>query len=136
TAIWPASYSSQSLSDLTAQLVSHRSDATTHNVVYALVDAATWERLHLTQGAQFTLPADSSGNSHITYIALAQIKYVPGVYDTPTFAWSGMGLIVDYQYYAAVKAKATGKTVSAFSPNHIWLRTNTDAASLARLRNV
>jgi ABC-type antimicrobial peptide transport system permease subunit len=47
-----------------------------------------------------------------------------------------MGLIVDYQSYVAVKARATGRTTSSLAPNHIWLRTNDDAASLARLRGV
>src|SRR5207248_7487001 len=136
TAIWRPSYSSKSLSDLAAQLVSQRSAGMAHDVVYALVDAATWQRLHLTPGAQFSLPTDSSGNAHINYIALAEITYVPGVYDTPTLAWTGMGLIVDYQSYAAVKARATGRAASSFSPNHIWLHTQNDAASLAHLRNV
>jgi ABC-type lipoprotein release transport system permease subunit len=136
TAIWPASYSSQPLSDLAAQLAARRPDGIAHNVVYALVDLATWQRLHLTQGAQFTLPADSSRTSHVNFIALAQINYVPGVYDTPTEAWSGMGLIVDYRNYSAVKAQATGATASSLAPNYIWLRTNDDAASLAQLRSV
>jgi ABC-type antimicrobial peptide transport system permease subunit len=47
-----------------------------------------------------------------------------------------MGLIADYQNYVAVKARATGGTITSLSPNHIWLRTNNDAASLASLRNV
>jgi len=136
TAIWPASYSSQPLSDLAAQLASHRSNGIADNVVYALVDLTTWQRLHLTQGMQFTPPADNTGNSHINYIALASINYVPGVYDTPTLKWTGMGLIADYQNYVAVKARATGGTITSLSPNHIWLRTNNDAASLASLRNV
>ena len=136
TAIWPASYSTQPLSDLTAQLTSHRSAGSTQDLVYALVDTATWQRLHLTQGARFTLPGDSSGNSHIDFIALAQINYVPGVADTPTQAWSGMGLIVDYQNYVTVKARATGRTVSSLAPNYVWLRTSDDTASLARLRNL
>jgi ABC-type antimicrobial peptide transport system permease subunit len=136
TVTWPTSYSSQPLSELTAQLALHRFDGIARNVVYALVDTATWQRLHLTQGIQFTLPADSSENSHINYIALARINYVPGVYDTPTLTGSGMGLIVDYQNYVAVKARVTGGTATALSPNRIWLRTNDDATSLARLRNI
>jgi ABC-type antimicrobial peptide transport system permease subunit len=136
TVTWPASYSSAPLSSLTTQLASHRSDGIARNVVYALVDLATWQRLHLTPGAQFALPADSSQTSHITYIALAQINYVPGVHDTPTLAWSGMGLIVDYQNYVAIKAGATGKTSSSFAPNYIWLHTKDDAASLTTVRNL
>ncbi len=136
TVIWPASYSSQPLSVLTAQLVAHRSAGITGNVVYALVDASTWQRLHLTQGMRFTLPANSAQSGHITYIALAQVNYIPGVYDTPTQAWSGMGLLVDYQNYIVVKARATGVSGSTLAPNYIWLRTSDDAASLARLRNI
>ncbi len=135
TAIWQPSYSSQSLSSLTTQLVTHRSEAIAHNVVYALVDAATWQRLHLIQGAHFSLPTDSSGTAHINYIALALINYVPGVYDTPTYAWSGMGIIADYQNYIDVKARATGVTTGTLPPNYIWLRTKQDTASLASLRN-
>ncbi len=135
TVTWPTSYSSAPLSDLTAQLASRRADGIARNVVYALVDLATWQRLHLTPGEQFALPANSSQTSHINYIALAQINYVPGVYDTPTLAWSGMGLIVDYQNYTAVKAGATGKAVSSFVPNYIWLRTKEDTASLTNVRN-
>lgn len=135
TAIWQPSYASQSLSTLTAQLAARRSEAISHNVVYALVDAATWQRLHLTRGARFSLPTDSSGTAHINYIALALINYVPGVYDTPTYTWSGMGLITDYQNYTDVKARVTGITTGTLSPNYIWLRTKQDTASLANLRN-
>jgi ABC-type antimicrobial peptide transport system permease subunit len=135
TATWPTSYSSAPLSVLMAQLASHRTEGKARNVVYALVDLATWQRLHLTTGKQFTLPADASQASHITYIALAQINYVPGVQDTPSLIWSGMGLMVDYQSYIAVKATATGQAVSSFSPNYIWLRTKDDAASLASVHN-
>jgi hypothetical protein len=135
TVTWPTSYSSAPLSGLMAQLASHRADGKARNVVYALVDLATWQRQHLTPGAQFTLPADAAQASHITYIALAQINYVPGVEDTPSLIWSGMGLMVDYQNYIAVKATATGQAVSSFAPNYIWLRTKNDAASLASVRN-
>jgi len=38
TASWSPSYADQSLSSLMALLVSHRADASTHDVVYALVD--------------------------------------------------------------------------------------------------
>src|SRR5260370_18039667 len=43
TALWPAQNSSQPLSDLAAQPAPHRSDATAHNAVYALVDATLWQ---------------------------------------------------------------------------------------------
>jgi ABC-type antimicrobial peptide transport system permease subunit len=135
TAIWSPVYSSQALSDLTAQLVSHRSDGISQNVVYALVDAAAWQRLHLSQGEHFTLPVDSSGSPQVHFIALAQINYVPGLNDSSSLTWSGMGLIVDYLNYTSVKAKALGETASSLPPNYIWLRTRDDAASLTSIRN-
>jgi ABC-type antimicrobial peptide transport system permease subunit len=51
-------------------------------------------------------------------------------------AWSGTGIIVDYQSYTTVKAKATNGTTSSFAPNYIWLKTNDDAASLAHIRSI
>ncbi len=132
TALWSTQNSSQSLSSLNAQLVTHRADATAHDVVYALVDAALWQRLHLTQGEQFSLPINDSGTPQAHFIALAQISYIPGLYDTPLAPDQSVGLLVDYQSYAAVYAKESGTTLS---PNFVWLRTHADAASLASLRH-
>ena len=136
TVTWPASSPSPSIALLMKELVAHRATGQANHVVYALVDLATWQRLHLTPGMRFVLPADSSLQTHITYIALAQINSIPGVYDTPSLAWSGMGLLVDYQSYQTAKAQATGREVSSFHPNAIWLRTRGDAATLANLRAV
>src|SRR5581483_11442791 len=67
TALWSTQNSSQSLSALTAQLSAHRSDATTGNVVYALVDAVLWQQLHLSQGDSFTLPMSDDGSLHMRF---------------------------------------------------------------------
>lgn len=133
---WATAYSSQSASDLMAQLKEHRSAATTHNVVYALVDAATWQRLHLSVGEQFPLPVESDGLVHANFVALAPISYVPGVKDLATLPWSGMGILVDYQSYVTVKAKVTSQAASTFAPNYIWLKTNNNMATLAHIRNL
>jgi ABC-type antimicrobial peptide transport system permease subunit len=133
---WSTAYTSRPLSDLMAQLKAHQADATSRHVVYALVDAATWQRLHLSSGEQFSLPLDGDGLVHANFIALAPISYVPGVKDLSALAWSGMGIIVDYQSYITVKALITGEAVSTFAPNYIWLRTNNNAASLAHIRSV
>lgn len=135
TALWQPSYSAQPLSDLTAQLKAHRADGISQNVVYALVDLTTWQRLHLHENASFTVPGDNSGGTPVNYIALAQINYVPGIYDTPTQTSSGMALIVDYQNYAAVKAN-TLHAATPILPNYVWLRTQDDAATLAHIRNL
>jgi hypothetical protein len=136
TVTWPAASSATPLAVLMQQLAARRSAAQANQVVYALVDLATWQRLHLTPGARFVLPADSSLQTHITYIALAQVNTIPGVYDTPTLAWSGMGLLVDYQSYITAKARATGQDPASLAPNAIWLRTDGNAATLARVRAI
>ena len=44
TALWPSQDSAQLLFALAAKLAAHRSAATRHNVVYALVDSALWQK--------------------------------------------------------------------------------------------
>lgn len=132
TAIWTAQNSSQSLSLLMKQLVAHRPDATTHDVVYALVDAALWQQFGLSQGSPFTLTTNDAGTLHMHFIALAQINVIPGNYDTPLDPQTGGGILVDYQSYATVYQKDGS---AALSPNALWLRTQDDAASLAHIRS-
>ena len=136
TALWSSAYSSQPISDLTALLTSHRADGIAHNVVYALVDVATWQQFHLTQGVPYSLPIDNTGTHHLNIIPLAEIDYVPGVYDTSADPSFGTAMLVDYQNYAAVKANVLAEPVSALAPNYIWLRTSDDAASLAHIRAI
>lgn len=131
TALWSTQNSSQALSDLTAQLIEHRTDATTNNVVYALVDAALWQQLHLSQGDSFTLPMSDDGSLRIHFIALAEVNYLPGIYDTSVSPDRGIGLIVDYQSFATVYAKNSAKTLA---PNFVWLSSYDDTASLSNIR--
>ncbi|HZO76201.1 MAG TPA: FtsX-like permease family protein [Ktedonobacteraceae bacterium] len=131
TALWSTQNSSQSLSALTEQLITHRTDASTGNVVYALVDAALWQQLHLSQGDSFTLPMSDDGSLHMRFIAQAEVSYLPSIYDTPVSPDRGIGLLVDYQSYATVYAKNSGKTLS---PNFVWLRSDDDTASLSSIR--
>jgi ABC-type lipoprotein release transport system permease subunit len=131
TALWSTQNSSQPLLDLTGQLVAHRPDAAAHDVVYALVDAALWQQFGLSQGESFTLAMNDAGTLHIHFIALAQINSFPGNYDTPIDPQTGGGLVVDYQSFATVYAKDSG---TALSPNSVWLHTQDDVTSLARIR--
>jgi ABC-type antimicrobial peptide transport system permease subunit len=133
TALWPAQDSAQPLPDLAAQLVAHRSDATTHNVVYALVDSALWQKYGLTPGARFTMYMNDSDTVQVTFFALAEVAYIPSTYNTPADPESDIGLIVDYQSYATVYAK---ESAMALAPNTVWLRTSDDASSLARMRRM
>ena len=132
TAIWPLHDTEQGLTSLTAQLKAHRGDATAHNVVYALVDAALWQKLALSPGASFTFTMNQTGTLRIQFIALAEIHYIPGSYNSPINPDSDVGIIVDYQSYATVYAKNGG---GSLSPNYVWLRTAGDAASLASVRS-
>lgn len=129
---WPQGNAAQSLSDLAAQLLAHRTNATsgTHTV-YALVNAVLWQRYQLSPGAAFTLPVSDTSNAQINFVALAKVNYIPGYYDTPLDGNSNVGLIVDYQSYASAYQNAL-KT--DFAPNHVWLRTSDDPSALSRIR--
>ncbi|HKV58587.1 MAG TPA: FtsX-like permease family protein [Ktedonobacteraceae bacterium] len=127
TAIWSPSYADQSLSSLMALLVSHRADAATHDVVYALVDDGMWKSLGLSTGSSFILPTSDGFNTH--FIVAGRVHSIPGVYDSP----SNYGLLVDYQSYATAYAKDSGG--GTLSPNYAWLQTRSDAASLASVRH-
>ena len=133
TALWPAQNSSQPLPDLAAQLAMHRSDASAHNVVYALVDAALWQKLALSPGDSFTLFMNDTDTLKVNFIALAEVNHIPGTYNTPVDPNSDVGLVVDYQSYATVYARGSG---TALAPNTVWLRTNDDASLLAHVRNM
>ncbi len=125
-ASWSPSYADQSLSSLMALLISHRADASTHDVVYALVDDGMWKSLRLSIGSSFILPTSDGFNMH--FIVAGRVHSIPGVYDNAV----NYGLIVDYQSYATVYAKDSGG--GTLSPNYAWLQTRSDAASLASVR--
>jgi hypothetical protein len=127
TAYWSPPYADQSLSSLMALLVSHRADASTHNVVYALVDDGMAKSLGLSISSSFILPTSDGFNTH--FIVVGKVHAIPGVYDDAY----DYGMIVDYQSYATAYAKESGG--GTLSPNTIWLQTRSDAASLASVRN-
>ncbi len=125
TATWSSQYSAQSLSSLMALLASHRADAASHDVVYALVDDSMWNSMNLSIGATFILPTADGYSTH--FIVAGRVHNIPGVYDSPDTS----GLLFDYQSYATVYAKDTGGTLP---PNYVWLSTRSDATSLASVR--
>jgi len=133
TALWPPQDSAQPLLPLAAKLAAGRSAATTHNVVYALVDSALWQQYKLSPGASFTFFMNDTNTVRVTFIALAEINFIPGTYDTPTNPQSDVSLIVDYQSYATVYNKQSS---TALAPNNIWLRTSDDPSQLAHIRSI
>jgi len=110
-----------------------RSDATARNVIYALVDATLWQKYALSPGDRFTLYMNDTDTVKVNFIALAEVNYIPSTYNTPMDPNSDVGLIVDYQSYTTVYDRESS---TALAPNTVWLRTNDDASSLARIRNM
>jgi hypothetical protein len=131
TALWPAQNATQSLPELDAQLAVHRSAAATRHVVYALVDATLWQRYDLAPGESFTFFMNGAGTLQMTFIVLAEIKHIPGTYNTPQDPESDVGMIVDYQSYANVYTQESGL---ALAPNTLWLRTSDNPSTLAHIR--
>ena len=116
------------VSSLMAQLLARRGQAASRHVLPAIVDAATWNALHLHVGAGFTL---TDNNSNLSFVALAEVPHIPTISDSANGAKGG-GLLVDYTSYAALYAHLTGGTLPP--PNTVWLRTKQDAPSLKTVR--
>ena len=122
------------------QLVASRIRASASNVVPAIVDALTWNRLGLSQGTRFTLQAASSTDTTdgtVTFIAMARIAHIPTVNDSTEPEDSNSsplpgGIVVDYQSYATVFQQVIHEPLPA---NYVWLRTSDDAAALANVRS-
>ncbi len=123
-----------SLDDLMSRLASQRSMALTQQVVPAFVDAVAWQTLNLTPGASFTL---SDLNGTINYVALGEVQYLPTVLDsaqaneTNSYVAQG-GVLTDFLSYQTVVKEVAQATIN---PSTVWLKTKSDAHSLASVRN-
>jgi ABC-type lipoprotein release transport system permease subunit len=127
--IWTSNDTSQSLSSLLAQLAERRSDAIRTATIPAIVDASTWNTLNLHPGSIFKLYENSVSGTLMRFIAVAMVQKFVGV-DNATNG----GIIVDYQSLASVIAAASPD--HALVPvNHIWLRTESNSASLVSVRH-
>lgn len=131
TARWSPQNSAVPLSALMDQLVTARTSASQQGVVPAIVDAATWEELHLSPGANFTLNFSLVGNfDELNLRAMAEVQHIP----TPGNS-SIPGVLTDYQTFVRVYThnftRSTGYTVPL---NYVWLRTSDDPAHLSLLR--
>jgi ABC-type lipoprotein release transport system permease subunit len=138
TAIWTPQDSTQPLSSLMAQLIRQRDTALRQNVVPAIVDATTWSQLNLYPGAPFTL---SFSDGTVNFVALAKVQHIPTISDNAGYGnasstVSSGGILVDYQTYASVYQSLFLSSSGATVPiNYIWLRTKSDAKSLASVRH-
>ena len=132
TARWSPLNSSASLTSLMNGLAAARATAIKQEVVPAIVDAATWDELHLSPGANFTLNFSVVGNFDILNLkAVAEVQHIPtsGNSSTP-------GVLTDYQTFVRVYTRnftrSTGYTVPL---NYVWLRTTDNPAQLFSLRH-
>lgn len=133
TAIWPTLYSQQPLTSLMQQLQAHRADASAQDTVYAFANEAFWRMNDLAPGMSLhlSLPGYTEKQS-MHFIILGELTDIPGIYSTTDSSSSNQGLLTDFQSYAAVYARDNpGQVVT---PNALWLKTASDAASLASVR--
>lgn len=134
TAIWTSQDSTQSLSSLMGQLTRQRRAAVARNTVPAIVDASTWDALHLSPRATFTLNFFPYGS--LTFTTLAKVQHIPTI--TASSAGNSAddtvpagGVLVDYQTFASVYINNFSQLGTDLPINYVWLRTGDDAASLA-----
>ncbi|HKS69937.1 MAG TPA: FtsX-like permease family protein, partial [Ktedonobacterales bacterium] len=137
SARWTDQDSARPLGDLMAQLRDARGTAASDDSVPAILDAATWQALHLTPGAQFTLapPGYEDQGETMRFVAVAQVLQIPTIYDSYQgggFSGPAGGLLVDYQTYATVYHHDLATNAPAV--NTAWINTRDDAAALASVR--
>ncbi len=127
TVYWNAQDSQQALPDLLAQLQSWRQRGLQQGDVPALVDASAWNSMHLRVGSTFSIVENNSLTSSAHYLAVAEIEHIPTVDDNA----SG-GVLADFATMQAVEAH----NLISVPLNTLWLRTNSDPATLASLRTL
>ena len=135
-AIWSEQDAAEPLAALMASLVAHRS--LQGHVIPAIVDAQTWNALHLRVGAMFSLdvPTGTQGEVPFTslFLVLSEVHHLPTVNDsldsTSDYTPPG-GILVDEVTYAAHYQQASQTRLPR---NYVWLRTSDDPLLLAGVR--
>ena len=115
------------------QLASSHSPAVNSGALPAIVDANTWNALHLAGGAHFSLSFSrvDPNLDVVNFVAIAQVPEIPTPGDT-----SMPVVIADYLSFARVYTHnfttASGYDVPL---NYVWLRSNSDELALASVRS-
>lgn len=145
TAIWPSPDVSRNAASLLAQLVAKRRSSVGYDVVPAIVDTTTMNKLRLRVGSPFTVRVDNMNVREMRSFVVGTVPHIPTINDRTTqqgdkgFSVIG-GVLVDFQTYAAVYAKDAKRSNNPFAMddgpivNHVWLQTKSDAASLSSIR--
>lgn len=133
-ALWPDQDSAVRLPDLMGRLVSARAGAASSDAVPAVVDGALAELFNVQAGSVFSVKLPDYQGTGMRFQVVAVVDYIPTIFDSREFAFEGgpAGLLVDYQSFATVYQHDVPDATAA--PNHIWLASHDDAASLASVR--
>lgn len=117
------------VASLMAQLQALRPQTVSQDVLPVIVDAATWNALHLRIGAHFVL---TENNGALPCVVLAEVPHIPTISDSTNDANSG-GMLVDYVSYATFSTHTFGKAFPV--PSTVWLHTQQSPAALRTVRN-
>ncbi|HEV7235782.1 MAG TPA: ABC transporter permease, partial [Ktedonobacteraceae bacterium] len=113
-----------------------RQKAIQSNVIPAIVDAYTLNRLSLHVEASFTMHEENAPVNNITFTVVAVVQHIPSINNSLTINDSSAkplpgGVMVDYQSYTDVQQHLFGTSIPA---EHVWLRTQRTSAALAKVR--
>lgn len=143
TALWSEQDATQPLSTLMSGLIAQRKAALASSVIPAVVDAAMWNTLQLTPGAQFTLLFNNGDvvDGKVSFVANAEVNRIPTISDSTEANDTGEytadgGMIVDYQTFASVYIHDFSTVGAGVPINYAWLKTRSDDASLQHIRHV
>lgn len=133
--------STSSLDNLMSLLASQHSYGMTHDIVPVIVDNGTLRQLSLHVGSTFQLTLNSMLISNLNCLVVGSVAYIPTISNTLSDESSVVaqgGILADYQTYAGVYAQDVtrfiGKDEDVIPLNYMWLRTQSDATSLAHVR--
>ncbi len=130
-ATWSAQDSSQPLSSLMSQLNAPVSADTQQHILPAVVDANTWNTLHLSPGATFNLRFPDLEYDHLfTLRAVAEVQHIP-----TSGLTSQMTVLVPYPaFIASYTNQGSAANDASVALNYVWLHTRDDARGLTSVR--
>ncbi len=145
TVIWPSQQAYRQARPLLSKLVSLRQSAVPTDVVPAIVDQTTLDKLLLHVGSIFTILLNNASGSAMNCMIVGVVNHIPTINDLNTSSGGGGfliagGVLVDYQTYARIfvqDAKQESNWIGPITPpplNHVWLHTRSDAASVMNIR--
>lgn len=120
---WPAQLDGDRLAGQMQHLVAGRATIQPGGAIPAILDGATWRALNLAPGTTFTL---NVGTEVVTFQAFDQVPAIP-----LTAANTG-GILIDLLSYDAYFSRSP---IAQLPPDHLWLRSADDAASLQSVRS-